>query len=139
MIPSTHHGSWRGRNSLWLEPGKPPAVSEATMEAGADLLSWRWSFDGGAREGSLRLFGPAPSLRAQFADTFHAAAGLALHGFVREGRLMLYGTYATGEGQPEWGWRLELDWADPGALVLRMFNLEPSGVEEIAVDLRAGR
>jgi hypothetical protein len=51
----------------------------------------------------------------------------------------LYGTYPAGDGSPDWGWRIELDWCDPEHFTFRMFNVLPDGREALAVDLRGAR
>lgn len=139
MLPPSHHGRFVGENRLWLMPGTPVHRSEGTLEADATGLRISWAHDGKAQHGTLRLRGPAPSCRADLQDSFHAADGLVLHGCVRGTELYLYATYPAGDGSPDWGWRIELDWSDPEHLTLRMFNLLPDGTEALAVELRGAR
>jgi len=56
-------------------------------------VSVRWTHEGAPRAGELVLSGPASSCRSDFTDTFHAAAGLVLHGHVQGSSVILYGTY----------------------------------------------
>lgn len=137
MIPQTHQGEWRGPNRLWLH-GPDPERSDGQLVAGGRQLSYTWEFQGEAQTGTLSCAGPLGSLEARFQDSFHAQDGMTLHGAVQGARLRLFGTYPAGDGPP-WGWRIELDWADPEHLTLRMFNLPPSDPEAIAVDLRGAR
>ncbi len=139
MIPPSHQGTFKGPNRLWLMPGTPAQVSDGTLLVTADRVSIRWAHEGAAKEGELVLNGPAPSCRANFTDTFHAADGLVLHGRADGAELLLYGTYPAGDGSPDWGWRIVLDWSDPENFTLRMFNVLPDGREALAVDLRGAR
>ena len=137
MIPETHQGSFRGPNRLWFEPNSTERC-EGTMTVGATSLDYTWSFRGKPQTGRLALFGPAPAVRAEWRDSWHMGNGTGLNGFVDEGVLRLFCTYPAGDG-PEWGWRIELDMRDPEHLVLRMYNVEPDGSIQAAVDLRGGR
>jgi len=138
MLPSSHQGTFRGTNRLWLDPAAPPEVSEATLVATADRITYRWA-RGEPREGTITLRGPAASCRADFVDGFHASSGMVLHGHLAEGVLRLYGTYGAGDGSPDWGWRIEIDVGDPDRLTVRMVNVEPSGAEAAGAILTGER
>ena len=139
MIPASHHGRFAGTNRLWFMPGTPAHVSEGALNVAADRVSVRWAHEGAGKQGELVLRGPAPSCRGEFTDTFHAASGMVLHGHVMENTLRLYGTYAAGDGSPDWGWRIVLDWCDPERFSFRMFNVMPDGTDVLAVDLDGAR
>ena len=139
MIPTSHHARFAGQNRLWMMPGTPAHVSDGSLVVSANRVSVRWAYEGFEKVGEIVLNGPAGSCRADFTDTFHAAAGLQLHGCVRGSELLLYTTYPAGDGSPDWGWRIVLDWYDPDGFTLRMFNLLPDGVEALAVELRGAR
>lgn len=139
MIPSSHQGRFVGPNRLWLMPGTPVNVSDGSLELTADRVQIRWAYEGAAKEGEIVLSGPASSCRGSFKDTFHAPDGMVFHGAVSGRELRLYGTFPVGDGSPEWGWRITLDWADPEHVTLRMFNVKPDGEEALAVDLRGSR
>jgi hypothetical protein len=139
MIAPSHHGRFTGSNRLWFMPGTPAHVCDGTLVVAADRVSVRWSHEGAPKEGELVLSGPARSCRGDFTDTFHAASGLVLHGHVQGSGVLLYGTYPAGDGSPDWGWRIVLDWCDPDHFSFRMFNLLPGGMEALAVDLRGAR
>ena len=139
MIPSSHHGRVAGPNRLWFMPGTPAHVSDGTLEVAADRVSVRWAHDGAPKEGVLLLRGPGPACRGDFTDTFHAASGLVLHGHTQGSTLRLFCTYPAGDGSPDWGWRIVLDWYDPDHFGFQMFNVLPNGTEALAVDLRGRR
>lgn len=120
-------------------PGTPAHLSDGVLIVAADRVTVHWAHDGVAKQGELVLRGPAPSCRGDFTDTFHASDGLVLHGHVHGGTLSLFATYPAGDGSPDWGWRIVLDWYDPDHFTFRMFNVLPDGTEALAVDLRGAR
>jgi hypothetical protein len=139
LIPASHHGRFAGTHRLWFMPGTPAHVCHATLVVARDRVALRWSHDGAPQTGELVLRGPAPACRGDLTDTFHAVNGLVLHGHVHGSAVWLYGTYPAGDGQPDWGWRIVLDWCDPDHFGLRMFNVLPDGTDVLAVDLRGPR
>lgn len=139
MLPSSHHGRFAGPNRLWFRPGTPAHLSGGELVGAADGVAIAWAHEGTPHRGELRVRGPGPSCRGDFTDSFHASATMVLHGRVSGRTLLLYGTYPAGEGLPDWGWRIVLDWADPDHLHLRMFNVLPDGAEALAVCLRGAR
>jgi hypothetical protein len=48
------------------------------------------------------------------------------------GAVAVTGSYQAPPG-PDWGWRIELSMPAPDSLCMRMFNIEPDGSEELAV------
>lgn len=138
MLPSSHHGTWRGPNRLWLEDPVVPERCDGTIEAAATVLTYGWSFRAEPQQGRLELAGPAAALRAIWSDSWHAKGGMTLHGCADGRSLRLYGTYPAGEG-PDWGWRIELDAQDPEHLTLRMYNVPPDAAPALAVELRGAR
>lgn len=120
-------------------PGTPAHVSEGTLTVAADRVTVAWAHDGAPKLGELRLRGPAPACRGDFTDTFHAESGMVLHGYAPGQELRLFCTYPAGDGSPDWGWRIVLDWYDPDHFVFRMFNVLPDGQEALAVELRGAR
>lgn len=139
MIPPSHHGRFVGTNRLWLMPGTPVHVSDGILTVSADRLSIRWAHEGASKQGEIVLSGPGRSCRGEFTDSFHATTALVLHGHVQGRAVLLYGTYPAGDGSPDWGWRIVLDWCDPDHFSFRMFNVLPDGKEALAVDLLGAR
>ena len=125
MIPESHHGSWAGPNRLWMHDPTQPFRSDGTIECTAEGIQYTWSKDDTEHRGTIRLHGQPAALRLALEDTFHAPTAMNLYGHLEDGVVRTYGTYGAGPDQPEWGWILELDWRDPEALVLRMFNVVP--------------
>ena len=139
MIPKSHHGSWAGPNRLWLMDPDKPFRSDGTIECTAEGIDYTWSKEGKQHRGSLRIHGQPEALRIAFKDTFHAGTGMDLNGHLEDRVIRTYGTYGAGPDQPEWGWILELDWRDPEALVMRMFNVVPKVGAVPAVVLQGTR
>lgn len=138
MIPESHHGTWTGENSLWMEPGTPKHVSPGRIIATADSLVIHWQFKGVDKLGTMKLASSPGSVRLAWTDTFHAEEGQVLHGPMTNGLLTAYGSYADGQGG-FWGWTVELDFRDPDVLGLRMFNVPPGYPPQIAVALNGTR
>lgn len=124
-LPDTHHGNWAGPNRLWIFDPTTPDRSDGTVEVAAKTVRYTWSRGDKAHEGVIELAGQPAALRCDWTDTFHAGNGMTLNGYEREGVVYLYGTYPVGEGQPEWGWQIQLDARDREAFVMRMFNVVP--------------
>ncbi len=139
MIPDSHHGLYTGINRLWFKPGTPANVSDGTLTVSADRVAVRWAFKDAPKEGELVLRGPGQACRGDFTDTFHAASGMVLHGRQDGKAVLLYTTFPAGEGLPDWGWRIALDWYDPDHFSFRMFVVKPDGQEQLSVELRGAR
>lgn len=138
LIDASHHGTWAGPNRLWITDPAHPFRSEGTAELSGDALRYHWSHEGKPHTSVLRLSGQPAALRADWTDSWHAADGMTLHGFRREGVTRLYGTWPAGDGT-SWGWQIELDLRDPEAFVLRMFVVPPGHGPVPAVVLDATR
>lgn len=139
MIPASHHGRFTGLNRLWFEPGTTSHDSAGELIVSANQVAVRWAHGGVEKLGTLTLSGPTPACKGDYSDTFHASSGMTLHGWSRAAVVELFGTYPAGDGSPDWGWRITLDWNDPDFFTFRMFNVYPDGQEAIAVDLRGAR
>ena len=138
MIPSSHHGRWTGLNRLWLEHPSTAKESATTLAVTAENIVLTWSFKDTSKLSTFKFAGPTASARVAWTDTFHAEDGMVLHGPFQDGLLTAYGTYPDGEGG-FWGWTIELDFRDPAAIELRMFNIPPGQAPEIAVAVHAVR
>ena len=78
---------------------------------------------------------PVPPHCSDFAGSFHAAPGLMLHGHVQRSAVLLYRTYLAGDGSPDRGWRIVLEWFDPERLGVFTVGALPGGSDAFAVDL----
>ena len=137
MIPLSHHGLWAGPSRLWHPDPLLPRRSNGEIDAAPGSLAYRWSVDGEDQRGTLVLAGPVLSLRGEWQDSWHTPGGMTAHGRWDGALLCLWSTYQAGD--ETWGWRIEVEARDPEHLVLRMFNVLPDGLEQIAHDLRGAR
>ena len=122
-LPHSHHGAWPGSNRLWIRDPARPFRSDGALEVAARTLRYSWAYEGKPQTGTLELRGQPAALRASWSDTFHAKEPFTLHGFEDAGVVRLFTTYDAGDEC--WGWRIELDFRDPEACTMRMFNVVP--------------
>ena len=126
-LPTSHHGTWRGENRLWIMDPDTPFVSEGTMAIADRTVRYTWSHEGKPQTGELTLKGQPGALKATWTDTFHAQEPFTLHGFLEMSAesdlLRLFTTYDAGEAT--WGWIIELDFRTPSACTMRMSNVMP--------------
>ncbi len=76
-------------------------------------------------------------MTATWSDSFHATDPFILHGFFDSNLVRLFTTYDAGDAT--WGWQVELDFRDPEACTLRMFNVIPGLGPVPAVSLQGVR
>lgn len=138
FFPPTHHGVWKGANRLWMMDPDNPSRSDGSAEVGPQSVTYTWEHEGVRHTGTIDLKGQPHALKANLTDTFHAAAGLTLHGFMRHGRINLYGTYPAGD-YGEWGWIIELDMQDREHFFVRMYNVIPGHDPVTAVVFQSSR
>ena len=136
-LPASHHGAWHGANRLWIMDPMHPFRSDGAMEVGARALRYSWSHEGKPQSGALELKGQPAAMKASWSDTFHATEPFTLHGCMEDGVARLFTTYDAGDAC--WGWRIELDFRDPEACTMRMFNVMPGTGAVPAVVLHGTR
>jgi hypothetical protein len=136
-------GTWAGQYHLWLSPPDPPIECSSTAEVTAVgegrflALRYDWSYDGKRQEGFILLGDDPATARcaATWADSFHNShRQMPCDGpLAGDGEINVRGSYPAPPG-PDWGWRTLLEHPSPDALVIRMFNITPDGLEELAVE-----
>lgn len=140
-------GEWKGTAQTYLEPGKP---LEAPWSGRIDALfggrfvrfAYQSSLQDKPLEGELTIaFESAERVwRTSWMDTFHTGTGILVsEGPRSNGAVDLRGRYFAAEGHPHWGWRTQLVDEEPGALLIRMFNISPEGQEDLGVEVRLRR
>ena len=128
-------GSYAGPNLLWFMDPETPLESDGTIEVEADRLAYTWSYEGKPQTGVLTLDIGDDGITAELTDSWHTAgAPMAFTGEHVADAIVVNGTYSAGQG-PDWGWRIELRAPEPGTFRIEMFNIQPDGVEQIAVRL----
>ena len=140
-------GSWAGTYRLWLEPGKLRTECDSTLRGepvgGGRFVraAYDWTDtggDGGAQSGEFLLACPAADRwEVSWVDTWHSGDGI----FLCTGPP---GAVTTTYGEPDqqWGWRTEFELPEPDQLVIRAYNITPSGEEALATEAdyrRAGK
>ena len=122
-LPESHHGLWSGPNRLWVTDPTKPFRSAGTLTVAERTIDYTWSHEGKDHTGKVTITGQPTALAAAWTDSWHAADGMTMHGFMDAGVLRVFGTYDAGEAA--WGWQFEVDCRDPEACTLRMFNVIP--------------
>lgn len=136
--------SFKGKYSLWTDPGQEPHISETQLAISSQLnnmllqLEYSWEFEKKTQSSMLAFtYHPKKELvSAVWIDTWHMqnefmhCKGL----LTKNGVLMVNGKYGAGIG-PDWGWKtlLEVEPEDPSSLHLTMYNITPAGEQHLAV------
>ena len=135
---------WRGTAKTYLDPQKPPV--EAPWEGPIAALlggrfvrfTYRSQLDGKPLAGELLIaYESGEKLyRTSWIDSFHTSpAILVSQGNDGGGAIDVSGRYFVGEGHGHWGWRTVIDDSTDGVLVIRMFNIEASGQEDLGIEI----
>ena len=135
---SSAQGQWKGDYKLWLDPNKDPAESQSTLalkptaNGSFFLIHYDWLFQDKKRAGVFLIGGKDTMAQATWGDSFHMQPlPMVCDGELRQGLFILNGTYLAGE--ETWGWRTEFSNPDK-QLIMRAYNIEPSGQEDIALE-----
>lgn len=129
-----HQGTFSGTNHLWMDPSKPSEESPGTLTLAGDTLDVTWAYKGAPQKGTMTFHVEGDKVEVDWVDTWHAETGLNPKGTATATKIDVFATYPAGPGQPDWGWRSVIEATDK-ALILRMFNVTPKGVEGRAVEL----
>jgi hypothetical protein len=141
--PDNWCGRWTGSNLLrlsWLPEPDHRSATSATIAAEANgkffSMRYRWQHDQVDHEGVL-LFGfgdETNAATAAWCDSWHMSGRLLFCSGTTDasGTLSVLGSYAAPPG-PDWGWRIELSMPTTDSLCMRMFNIEPGGEDDLAV------
>jgi hypothetical protein len=136
-------GTWRGENKLYMMPGDPVRVSasRATVATAAQgkflTLAYTWDFEGQPQDGLLVLGFEATDgpVTAAWVDSFHYGDKILVctGAATPDGGATVRGSYPAPPG-PDWGWRITLPVTADGVLRVVMYNIEPDGPEQLAVE-----
>lgn len=138
-------GTWTGITKTWLDADAPP--DEAKVSATITTVVERWmriaytsTVAGKPHTGEMTFgFHKDPQqYEMALIDTFHTGSAIMLSVSKPECKTIdVLGSYAAG---PErWGWRTVLESTSADEIVIRSFNIEPSGKEYPAIETRLHR
>jgi hypothetical protein len=140
-------GEWEGTTLTWFEPGQ--AADESTWRGSIkSILGGRFviheyagTLAGEALHGycTIGYNMVKGQYEAAWVDAFHMDTGMMfLSGKETEHGFSVVGSYAIGDGQPDWGWRMDVALLDQG-LILTAYNITPEGEEFKAIETRYHR
>lgn len=135
-------GSWKGVSKLnlpWLPEDKQVSTSGSKLHIDLDekkkfaTITYTWKYEDKAEEGSMLICGSekAKELSMGWVDSWHQNGGvmpLKSSEFSHE-MVKVLGSYPTGDGSPDWGWRIELSMPSDDTFLFKMINM-PHGEEE---------
>jgi hypothetical protein len=143
-IPNLHKftGNWRGTNTLIMSPKEPHDTAPSTLTIASALrgtfihIDQAWLQTGKPQEGSM-LVGYEPdshTATVHWIDSFHNGRRVmgCTGSAADDGTIDVRGTYPAPPG-PDWGWRIILRPAAPDRFEIEMYNVDPVGLEELAV------
>lgn len=140
-------GSWKGESKLhleWLPEDQRVTVCDSKLHIDLDMqkkyatLTYTWVYDGKVEEGSMHVCGSSKqkSSTIGWVDSWHQH-GSVLHlkgAEFNDESVKCSGTYPSGDGSPDWGWRIELSLPEENQFLLKMINISPEGKESWAVE-----
>ena len=137
--------AWAGHGSLWFNPKEPPVATfssrasiEAVAQANVVEIVYTWAYEDDPQEGVL-LIGERESgeLESSWLDSWHMADSFMISRGRAEpdGKVSVLGSYAAPPG-PDWGWRTAIEIVHSNEWLLRMYNIQPGGSDELAFEIR---
>jgi hypothetical protein len=125
-------GEWAGRNRVQPFVNEPAEESPSRLTATPILngtflrLDQQWSWKGQPQLGCM-LIGDST---IHWIDTWHNGTRVMnlVGQFDAEGKLVAHGTFPV-KGEPDWGWRMEIQY-DDNELVINMFCINPTNGNE---------
>ena len=137
-LPDRAAGRYSGTNLLWFEDPDRPEESAAEVHVDADRIRYSWSFRGEPQSGVFPFVFEGNAVSVDWTDTWHSTQPMTCTGTRTADAITFQGTYPAGDG-PDWGWRTEIRQPAPDRVLIEMYNIEPSGEEQIAVRIQAQR
>jgi hypothetical protein len=136
-------GNWSGKNLLhlsWLEVKDYWSDGAITIERSLNdrflEIFYTWAHEGKDYQGRMLLgVDKNGAATAGWADSWHQNGGLLhLKGAFdpEQNKIAVTGHYPA-PPDPDWGWRIELCAPAPDKLEMTMYNIMPSGEEDLAV------
>ena len=133
-------GKWKGTTKVWYEPGKLADESpcEGTMKSILDgrflLHEYKGSLEGKPIEG-IAIYGYSigdEKLQCAWVDSFHNGTAIMFsENSETKSPFSVLGGYGA---EPRWGWRTVITSEGNDKITITMFNIEPGGSDEKAVE-----
>lgn len=131
-------GRYGGTKLLWFHDPDRPDASEAEVRVADDRIDYTWSHEGSPQTGSMVFTFQPEGVEVEWFDSWHAKDTFICKGDHVADGIIVITSYGDASG-PQWKWRTELRTPTPNELSIEMFNIEPSGAEQIAVRIRVER
>lgn len=146
LLDGMHHflksleGNYKGITKVWFEQGvigdeSPCSGSLRSILGGRFLLhEYTGSLNGKPIEG-ISIFGCSlgdGKLQTAWVDSFHS--GTAILFSENTSLVSPYSVLGHYGPEPSWGWRTQIDRDNSGKVIITMYNIEPGGPEQIAVE-----
>jgi len=138
MIPSSHHGNWRGASRVWWDGPRRDADLTIAVDATHVAYSYRPERMP-LQTGAIKLSADTAGVRADWVvGTETAANAMHLQGVLQDGLICLYDVPPEGE-VAEWHLQIEIDARDPEYFSIRVFRAAPGEAHLLALDLTCAR
>lgn len=138
-------GNWKGTVQTWFDPGQlsdDSAVhSKFELIGNGSFLRQNdiGSMQGKPRSGETTIVFNHVSGKYQLAwfDDFHMNYGLLISdGEPTEKGFSVSGSYAVGDGHPDWGWETIYELIDPDHMTITAYNVMPTGEKAKATEAK---
>lgn len=131
-------GKFAGTKLLWFKDPDNPEQSAATAEVTGNDIRYTWSFRGNPQSGTLAFARSGDQVEAELTDSWQSPSPMHNTGTQTDDAITVGGSYSVKSG-PDWHWRTEVRMPHENQLLIEMYNIQPDGLERIAVRLRANR
>jgi Protein of unknown function (DUF1579) len=137
-------GKWRGKNNLyltWIQEMPFVSDSNALINFSAQgkflKIEYDWIHNDKKQDGLILLGNDknSESIKAFWIDSFHQSDKLMISEGLQDpnGSISLKGFYEV-KDNPDWGWRTVIESENSNSFKIKMFNVSPEGVEDLAVE-----
>jgi hypothetical protein len=140
-------GHYQGTTQTWFEPKGPPVANPIDAHAEVILggrfvrLTYTSTIMNGPHAGELLLGWSTPEAQLSVAwiDSFHTSPAMMISvGIIpAAGKFSVLGSYAA--GAERWGWATVISQPNKDSILIEMFNISPTGVEDLGVEMRLER
>ena len=139
-------GVWDGTKKLFMSPDDPGAESNAVacvgLEAHGNFLkiNYEWAFEEKPQEGLMVFgFGKESKMTSVWIDSFHQSGDfMCCRGTIEGDKISVKANYTQPE-YADWAWRTNLEFLTEDSFSFSMFNIEPEGLENLAVEATFAR